>query len=166
MVPQISTHFGTSKGCHPTSQWTVSLGTLPLRLSWGQKLFSGDGAGGLVSPKTPLVLTGRFLDSPPCAALWLERPWCLLTLDVPGPPDGIVEADLVSAEQLEAFEILPFGRHQFATVRERGLGQAGGGEGERLEGASAGAGSTLVPSTRHSSMVGHWSNSPKSDPSL
>lgn len=49
-------------------------------------------------------------------------PWYPLTLDIPGSPDGVVEADLVSAEQLETFEILPLGRHQLTTVRGRGLG--------------------------------------------
>ena len=58
----------------------------------------------------------------PASAL-LQGPWCPLTLDVPGPPDGVVEADLVPAQQLEAFEILPLGRNQLATVRGRGLGQ-------------------------------------------
>lgn len=31
-----------------------------------------------------------------------------LTLHVPGPPDSIVEPDLVSPQQLQAFEVLPF----------------------------------------------------------
>lgn len=63
----------------------------------------------------------------PASAL-LPGPWCPLTLDVPGPPDGVVEADLVPAQQLEAFEILPLGRNQLATVRGRGLGQGAGVE--------------------------------------
>ena len=78
------------------------------------------------------------------------RPWRPLTLDIPGPPDGIVEADLVSAEQLETFEILPLGRHQLTTVGERGLGQGGGRERGRLKGASAGAGPTLFSCGRNS----------------
>lgn len=40
-----------------------------------------------------------------------------LTLHVPGPPDGVVEPDLVSPLELQALEILPLRRHQLPTER-------------------------------------------------
>lgn len=40
-----------------------------------------------------------------------------LTLHVPGPPDGVVEPDLVSPLELQAFKILPLRRHQLPTER-------------------------------------------------
>ena len=40
-----------------------------------------------------------------------------LTLHVPGPPDGVVESDLVSPLELQALEILPLRRHQLPTER-------------------------------------------------
>lgn len=42
----------------------------------------------------------------------------MLTLHVPGPPDGVVEADLVSPEQLQTFEVLPLGRDQLPAERQ------------------------------------------------
>lgn len=42
----------------------------------------------------------------------------LLTLHVPGPPDGIVEPDLVSPLELQALKILPLWRHQLPTERQ------------------------------------------------
>lgn len=42
----------------------------------------------------------------------------ILTLHVPGPPDGVVEADLVSPEQLQTFEVLPLGRDQLPAERQ------------------------------------------------
>lgn len=71
----------------------------------------------------PLRALGVSGAAPPQPSCWGPR--CPLTLDIPGPPDGVVEADLVPAQQLEAFEILPLGRNQLAAVRGRGLGQGG-----------------------------------------
>lgn len=68
-----------------------------------------DDTGALVS------LTGRLL----WGSHRVQRSMGILTLAVPGPPDGIIEADLVSAEEFEALEILPFGGHQLTAVRER-----------------------------------------------
>lgn len=42
-----------------------------------------------------------------------------LTLDVPSPPDGIVEPDFIPALELEAFEVLPLGGDQLATARKQ-----------------------------------------------
>lgn len=47
-----------------------------------------------------------------------EEPVCLvdgLTLHVPGSPNSIVQANLVPPQQLQAFEVLPFRRHQPST---------------------------------------------------
>lgn len=42
----------------------------------------------------------------------------ILTLHVPGPPYGIVKADLVPPKQFQTFEVLPFGRDQFPAERQ------------------------------------------------
>lgn len=39
----------------------------------------------------------------------------LQILHIPCPPDGIIEADLVSPLELQALEILPFGGYQLPT---------------------------------------------------
>lgn len=39
----------------------------------------------------------------------------VLTLNVPCPPDGIVEANLVPPKKFQAFEVFPFWRHQSPT---------------------------------------------------
>lgn len=44
----------------------------------------------------------------------------MLTLHVPGPPDCVVKADLVSPEQLQTFEVLPLGRDQLPAERKKG----------------------------------------------
>lgn len=80
----------------------------------------------------PLRALGVSGAAPPQPSCWGPR--CPLTLDIPGPPDGVVEADLVPAQQLEAFEILPLGRNQLAAVRGRGLGQGGHEKGEGWRG--------------------------------
>lgn len=42
-----------------------------------------------------------------------------LTLYIPGSPNSVVEANLVSPQQLEAFEILPFWWHQPSTYANK-----------------------------------------------
>lgn len=45
-----------------------------------------------------------------------ENVWSLLlTLNVPSPPDGIVEANLVPPEKFQALEVFPFWGHQSST---------------------------------------------------
>lgn len=48
-----------------------------------------------------------------------ENVWSLLlTLNVPSPPDGIVEANLVPPEKFQALEVFPFWGHQSSTEEE------------------------------------------------
>ena len=47
----------------------------------------------------------------------------VLTLNVPGPPDGVVEAYFVSPLEFESFEVFPFWRNQFPTVERHTDGQ-------------------------------------------
>lgn len=42
-----------------------------------------------------------------------------LTLHIPGPPNSVVEADLVSPKEFQTSEVLPFGRHQITTEKTR-----------------------------------------------
>lgn len=42
-----------------------------------------------------------------------------LTMNVPGSPDSVVQADLVSPQQFQAFEVFPFWRHQLPTKNDK-----------------------------------------------
>lgn len=117
-----------SRLCHPDLLLAQSLcPTSGFRCS-----SASDPSSGVMNPHTGLFLrstSARSKAQLPLAARCCPRasplppsiaqPWAaragsgpILTLDVPGPPDSIVETDFIPAQQSQPLEILPLGRHQ------------------------------------------------------